>query len=926
MEAVMVAKIADSIGKINLLNQEIGWKGPNINEKIDQQISNISKILKNLKKADPTTKKKKYSIVRTKLNKEMQSFLNIMESGSSEVRDKYIAETIKKGELKKISTLFQLLSGSSEADKQALKAFERQIECLDSQLNKLQPTYSDALKKFCLNEIASAMLKKPEGRQLEITAVKELIGKIIYLLDSGNTDNLTTKYNRFNFDITKRLFVIVGIHNSYDTALEELRRETIKPHSNSQTLPMAYASMLITNDGYLNIDIIKSIKILEENEILESQVERIFDVLDQLSKYPRLQEIITSIKAPALTNIQSNKLIRTNLLLHRDTKIKDRHARRVALIALMINHRQNSGRRTCASTAFAIRTLSTNAEQCLIDFSEMLEKGYLTRTIEGKERQFPIINKAFPDHANAIRKLHKNNIGNYELLVPSPDLMTVFNCLEIRRIDLERVLDQAVKSYLLTKGLDDPDKIDIRLVDLVSHIIKVAFPDLTPDQQIEKRDLICYEIDSIYQNPLITSWESILYSICYCVHPYHQKKLEKSFKDTCWSMTTLEKSKVNKKFINQFWDKITENFQYFYDCNVDAGDEFISALAMYAKGVSNNWTESRHIQNADQFKGFLSSMLNDLEKNNTEKDCEIVIAELRKLINSDVFVENIIRTLKKGQNELKEPKALSKKIRTPWRIRTGVKAAYIHHGYWNEILTPIVIPQGTTSEFAKNLFIFYKSPTICKPSLPKKHSLVSFHQGCHAYNLRLTDPLMTMAAQKYKTADEWIKQMQITAMAIAKEPLDLNFNLLEYFLSLKELVKIPDEELLYDTFVKKLEDYRKKCGKTISMLQFKEFIFDLVKEYRNISNDQEVDIMGDIINILPKDKHALFLKNCVSFCFDLNYTRNGFNVYECLIFNPFTNEFALGQYSERLVLTADKEVPTSEVELPEALLPEHLRP
>lgn len=823
------------------------------------------------------------------------------------------AEAPIPGEIENALALLQIIPHLSSKDKQALNEFQEQMKCLGYQLANLNLPYSKDLKDFCLHLITDAMHSTKETREADIVEAKILIGELIYLHESGNFTAISNIWNQSGQRFNKPGILSMGIGTEYRRCLREAFSDLKKNFFSYGSYRFAehfshfLASILITNNGYLNLAIIpwvvdSILKLHKEEEHLGYK-ERSITILQKLLESQNLQNILKSIKLPLSPDSPSNQLIRTSLKLNPDSLLNDSHARKVALAALLTNRRQME--MNCASAAFAFRTLSTHPEQCLMDFSEMLQKGYLTRTIREKEVQFPIILKLYDIFANysPVVLNEESGLYNFEKMKLEEDYSELVNrvcsIFGVTNEDgIETVFNKAIHSYILENGLENPKKINLNFREIIWHIVQTIYPKKSIEEQLNRLHLATYEAQSLFQNPLISSWESNLYSISHEIIQLHQKKLQGVFRKVSISMIESSNPKITKKIINEFCKNLGENSAYLYNLDVQVGDkEFIGALVLYSKNGEKNSTKWTHIQNSNHFKSLLISILNELEKKHTDKKSKEVLTQLKELINSKNFINKMILNMKeKKQQQLKNPAKLDKSIRVPWRIRTSVHMNNIHKGYWNEELATILLRGGPPSVFASRLFdkakeIRAKAQNLKAKGfsldlLPIRFYLDTSH---HGFNLRMGDPVLVKGIERHENAQEWLKSIKKTGKEIANSSISLLFPL-KFLKSISKHFKL-DEGKLKNGLIQAIKKYKEdKNINEVSHRQFLKILLSFLKDHVPVSQHEEYSIINALLKHLSPDISKKLLDHCTILFADSNYDSSGNNVLYGIYVNPFNEQ------------------------------------
>ncbi|HSW87497.1 MAG TPA: hypothetical protein VLG49_08380 [Rhabdochlamydiaceae bacterium] len=155
----------------------------------------------------------------------------------------------------------------------------------------------------------------------------------------------------------------------------------------SSRKPFAVAQTLLTSDGQINVELIKLVEtyfLPKDRPLLEWEIgmKRVLGQMDF-----SWQTIIDEIKKPNSVDLPSNDLIRADLGLSSGEDITDQHAKQVALAALLCSLCPGP-----VGNGFAISWEIKNhhefLQKSLKDYADIIEQGFLIRSIAGRRDQF----------------------------------------------------------------------------------------------------------------------------------------------------------------------------------------------------------------------------------------------------------------------------------------------------------------------------------------------------------------------------------------------------------------------------------------------------------------------------------------------------------------------------------------------------------
>ncbi len=115
--------------------------------------------------------------------------------------------------------------------------------------------------------------------------------------------------------------------------------------------------------------------------------------LEQLYRSCRLRRIIESIKGPYPA--RSQRLIRETLNIPPHIPVLAEHGPAAVICALLTPHRQQDIG-SCFSTSICIQLQTARPDRCAQDWADLLQKGYLERSIDGKALRFPLTESLKP--------------------------------------------------------------------------------------------------------------------------------------------------------------------------------------------------------------------------------------------------------------------------------------------------------------------------------------------------------------------------------------------------------------------------------------------------------------------------------------------------------------------------------------------------
>lgn len=230
---------------------------------------------------------------------------------------------------------------------------------------------------------------------------EKFLAKVIFLLDNKEHSFLEhfPGLDLDTFDEQSLYKVQLEVDSAFQKNLDQ-RMEKIKKLSEQCLLcspkkvqvvqiPIEIAKILVTEKGTLNLPLISEIKksTLRDKKNRLPLDNQILKFLKRLRDNPELLKEFSSIKAPRQGNTKGEDVVRTTLGIPPSISVTEADAKRAILAALMTNWRQGPIW-SCFATAFTIQLLENSSLLALKDLKDLVEKGSISRTVEGKKVHF----------------------------------------------------------------------------------------------------------------------------------------------------------------------------------------------------------------------------------------------------------------------------------------------------------------------------------------------------------------------------------------------------------------------------------------------------------------------------------------------------------------------------------------------------------
>lgn len=263
-------------------------------------------------------------------------------------------------------------------------------------------------KRSCMQfalKLANTLPLKNAREDKEIsTAEREVIrslGRMLFLLQRTPQDvlahaNIRNVEGAVGFFRDKTVELMGEVTQEIDAHARKNKGIRLQNHQDVfyQKMSVEMAKILMLKEGGLNIGIIDD---LQENLIPPEwqnfvSIQTTKKVMDKLIQNPQLWAELDAIKAPEHKNLPSNDLIRITLGKASHEPVTEHDAKVVVLSTLLANVRQDHIG-SCFATAWLIRLIVNEMNNCIADFGDAIQHGHLLRFIDGEKRELPLIQR-----------------------------------------------------------------------------------------------------------------------------------------------------------------------------------------------------------------------------------------------------------------------------------------------------------------------------------------------------------------------------------------------------------------------------------------------------------------------------------------------------------------------------------------------------
>ncbi len=627
----------------------------------------------------------------------------------------------------------------------------------------------------------------------------------------------------------------------------------------STLIPQEIAKLVITDKGFVNAGLLEWVKeaIAKKRKTYLSHDVSLLQTLTLFLQSKLLREHLENIKAPINSQSPAGVVIRASLGMVPDSPIRKVHAIRT-VVAALLSHLRQQEKRSCFATFLAINMKQSHLKMCIDDFNSLLQYSHLTREEDGVTQHFPFL-------------LKMSNLDlNHEL-----------NFDRHGKIDgAGFLLDSAgISAACKVMGFDNPKE-------TLKQVVRTMNSPATPKKIIEKLATLgakssiqrktaaklyqegCFAFGSATFNPLLKVWVNAIAGMA--------ESQASCFFGSCilkTIMTVFHKHLVKDsslEFEKQLYFTLYETIQLIYDPSLGSSE---GGFVLYAGEDCGEFRQLNRIDNAKDFKRFISRILNTLANNPKNKD---LAESLQSYVNSLQFTE----TLLTSYNEIlfhHLDKTDQKTRSAPWINLLGHDASDILKVYLSdskELKTQVFIPKNGKS-LLRRLIIMGKSLDETEknklkqnPYLLKPARILNYH----AFSLMIGFPALQKAWRDKRPSRKWIEE--------------------EIFLHGSEVSDAPISDEQRRLLIKNL-----RIADLPQKATIKEFRKSLLKKLYPFAPGTELEVDRLIVETLPKNLKDKLGKTVIHFA-DTNLHSGVHDIHFCFIVNPGTGKIEVWQATD----------------------------
>ncbi len=631
----------------------------------------------------------------------------------------------------------------------------------------------------------------------------------------------------------------------------------------STLIPQEIAKLVITDRGVVNPGLLEWVKetIAKKRKTYLSHDVSLMQTLCLFLQSKMLRDQLQNIRAPINPQSPAGVVIRAALGMDPKAPIRQVHAIRT-VVAALLSHLRQQEKRSCFATFLAINMKQSHLKMCIEDFNSLLQYSHLTREEDGDTEHFPFLLKM--SNINLNNELDFDRLGKIRdagFLWDSAGLSAA--CKIMGFDNPEETLKQIAQS---TNSPATPKKIIEKLATLEA---KSSVQRKTAAKLYQEG---CFAFGSVTFNPLLKVWVNAIAGMA--------ESQASCFFASCilkTIMTVFHKHLTKDsslEFEKQLYFTLYKAIQLIYDPSIGSPQETSEGgFVLYEGKECGEFRQLNRVDNAKDFNRFISRVLKTLANNPKNKG---LAKTLQSYVSSPDFTGTILTTY----NEIlfhHLDKTNQKTKSAPWINLLGHDASDILKVYLSnsaELKTKVFIPKNGKS-LLRRLIIMGKrldekekdklkqNPHLLKPARILNH---------HAFSLMIGLPALQRAWRDKRPSRKWIEEEILLHGSEVSNAL------------------ISDEQR--SLLMKKLRITGISQKATI-----KEFRKSLLKELYPPTPETKLKVDQLIVETLPKDLKEKLCKTVIHFA-DTNLHSGVHDIHFCFIVNPGTGKIEVWQAAD----------------------------
>jgi len=622
-------------------------------------------------------------------------------------------------------------------------------------------------------------------------------------------------------------------------------------------LPLMISSFLLTSSGQFNLYLIELFeKLLVEEEAQNSYIKSLIEGLRRLGASRKIRKQILQTKLPSKPHSLMNALLRIQFDLPKSAVPTELEAKR-CLLANLLSHLRQSPSGSCFATFLAIFMQRCYPLQCLSDLCFLMEKGMLTRSVNGIVKDFPAHLRIRSKEID--RKICLDRKGrlydNKEPIAEAPGIAAAFRAMGIEA-------PQKTLASILKGG---KNRFTVREL-----LRKLAYA--TDSKEPYKLFALgCFAFQSETNPALLRVWEN---SIAQMAEAHEAGMVKLPILYTV--ITALKEKGLSPAEIDRLREELLKRIHLYYDPDIvkkseEEAYETVGGFVLYDMNLSRTPSEWLRVDSPEKFSAFVQRTLEGAG-----------LSEPLAYVKSAAFIVRAVRLYSQKNREISDPMHNWKRLpHTPWRTLSGNIARHVMDVYL-QADNPVP-PCSLTAINGKALMEILNDLAKLYPD-----RIIPVFTPYHAFTMALDAHFEERCRHCRSRAEE---------IASASVPKKVRTHLLETVGSAMIRPSMQKTFLRRMKMIPECSNYRQLRKQTLR----------IVEAIEGPDEGQRTRIDRLIFENFPEEVRDRILDSSVIFA-DTGWQKELFNIYYCLALNPLTGSWSLLEVSEdgKLLLPVKK--------------------
>lgn len=653
------------------------------------------------------------------------------------------------------------------------------------------------------------------------------------------------------------------------------------------------AELLISENGELNLALCSTLKSqFVPSQPLKYEV-NIGNLLDHLDA--SWQPFFDQIVKPADTQSLPNLVIRALLSLSPKDILTDRHAKVAVLAALFAPMNQGP-----VGDCFAVSDLIRDHQEFYLhaakDHAEIIQQGYLTRTVNSVEDNFfflPVL--ADTDRNNSVSIDSSGKIvGSSFHLMDAPGFAAASKLMGGDTVPTF-AHDVVARLYMGSHAAQMDVSVDA-FIEACADVLVLSQNNHNKETLIQ---LGAYGFSSLTNNPVLRAVESAFAAMA---EDRPQDSTRGNINDCIMQATqpiwdSLASDKQITDFQQKFFDNFNSSYRLIYNLNIplaqvsadgsssDGGFQLFKRIAgkpnMIGIGIATP-VEFQHL--------VLDTISVTASQFGHTPPAERIAQQLIDFVSNGTFLRDALWAYDSSNLQESDPVTNYLKLsRTPMQSCDGdnpYEVADIDTGHVYDGDVQIFTPQAPIDLIKWCLNLSQKVPA----------QLMPMNSPQHAFNFDTTNPDIVAFVKSKMSIDQWIRQMLLVpGTQVATKPIAIEVATLlaEGFYNV--ISSALSDGNSYQSLVEQLSK------KPLTIKQYAELLLDGVLRLLGVDATAayQVALILDsiLLEVLSPNDAAMIQKTAIRFAFT-NWNEGAKDIYFCAYYNPRTGQVSFGSITE----------------------------